>query len=414
MEYLALTKTGGFFLFAWIVEIMGYIMSALFKFTSLFGVQNIGLSIILFTLVVKVLMFPLTIKQQKASKLMAVMQPEIQAIQNKYKGKTDNDSMMKMNVETKAVYEKYGTSMTGGCLQLVIQLPILLALYRVIYNIPAYVGSVKTHFMNIVFALTGAASATDLADGAGASLLQFATEHGVNLKGMNAIGDLTGVTGTALGNKMVDILYKMNPSQWGDLAGAFPNAADVIHENYKVIEGMNSFLGINLAAQPFDGSFVPNLAWLIPILAGLSQYLSTKLMMNTNPSSAGDENQAAQMMNLCDGNLELYSGNDDQVVPLLSIGGLGVISVLSNIAPRQAHNIVMEFLEGDYKKAAKLQLDAIPLINALFSEVNPIPVKAAMNMLGMQAGPLRAPLSELEDAHKEILRQEMIKYGLMK
>ena len=130
--------------------------------------------------------------------------------------------------------------------------------------------------------------------------------------------------------------------------------------------------------------------------------------------ATGDLSQAAQMMNLCDGNLELYSGNDDQVVPLLSIGGLGVISVLSNIAPRQAHNIVMEFLEGDYKKAAKLQLDAIPLINALFSEVNPIPVKAAMNMLGMQAGPLRAPLSELEDAHKEILRQEMIKYGLMK
>ena len=131
-------------------------------------------------------------------------------------------------------------------------------------------------------------------------------------------------------------------------------------------------------------------------------------------AASGDLSQIAKMMSMADGCLELYSGNDDQVVPLLSIGGLGVISVLSNIAPRQAHNIVMEFLEGDYKKAAKLQLDAIPLINALFSEVNPIPVKAAMNMLGMQAGPLRAPLSELEDAHKEILRQEMIKYGLMK
>ena len=107
--------------------------------------------------------------------------------------------------------------------------------------------------------------------------------------------------------------------------------------------------------------------------------------------ATGDLSQAAQMMNLCDGNLELYSGNDDQVVPLLSIGGLGVISVLSNIAPRQAHNIVMEFLEGDCKKAAKLQLDAIPLINALFSEVNPIPVKAAMKMLDMQAGTLREP-----------------------
>ena len=114
------------------------------------------------------------------------------------------------------------------------------------------------------------------------------------------------------------------------------------------------------------------------------------------------------------GDLELYSGNDVQVVPLLSLGGLGVISVLSNIAPRQTHDIVMEFLEGDYKKAAKLQLDAIPLINALFCEVNPIPVKTAMNMLGWEAGPLRAPLCEMEDAHKELLRQEMIKYGLMK
>ena len=91
-----------------------------------------------------------------------------------------------------------------------------------------------------------------------------------------------------------------------------------------------------------------------------------------------------------------------------------MISVLSNIAPRQTHDIVMEFLEGDYKKAAKLQLDAIPLINALFCEVNPIPVKTAMNMLGWEAGPLRAPLCEMEDAHKELLRQEMIRYGIMK
>ena len=119
------------------------------------------------------------------------------------------------------------------------------------------------------------------------------------------------------------------------------------------------------------------------------------------------------MMNLCDGNLELYSGNDDQVLPLLSLGGLGVISVLSNIAPRQTHDMVMEYLEGDRNKAMKIQLDAIPLINALFCEVNPIPVKAAMNMLGMGAGPLRAPLSEMTDANKERLAAEMKKFGLM-
>lgn len=131
-------------------------------------------------------------------------------------------------------------------------------------------------------------------------------------------------------------------------------------------------------------------------------------------AASGDLSQIAKTVSLAGADLELYSGNDDQVVPLLSLGGLGVISVLSNIAPRQTHDIVMEFLEGDYKKAAKLQLDAIPLINALFCEVNPIPVKTAMNMLGWEAGPLRAPLCEMEDAHKEMLLQEMIRYGLLK
>ena len=91
-------------------------------------------------------------------------------------------------------------------------------------------------------------------------------------------------------------------------------------------------------------------------------------------------------MYLCDGNLELYSGEDGQVLPLLSIGGIGVISVLSNIAPRQTHDMVMEYLEGDQEKARQIQLSATPLIDALFSEVNPIPVKAAMNMMGMQQG----------------------------
>lgn len=128
--------------------------------------------------------------------------------------------------------------------------------------------------------------------------------------------------------------------------------------------------------------------------------------------ATGNLSQAAHMMNLCDGNLELYSGNDDQVLPLLSLGGLGVISVLSNIAPKQTHDLVMEYLEGDREKAMKIQLDAIPLINALFCEVNPIPVKAAMNMLGMGAGPLRAPLSEMTDANKEKLLAEMKKFGL--
>ena len=145
MNFIVLTKNAGAFLGP-IADIFGYIMDLLFKLTSSLGILNIGLCIILFTIVTRLLLFPLTIKQQRSSKLMNVMQPELNAIQKKYKGKDDQQSMMAMQAETKAVYEKYGTSMMGGCLPMLIQLPILFALYKVIYNIPAYVSSVKNYF----------------------------------------------------------------------------------------------------------------------------------------------------------------------------------------------------------------------------------------------------------------------------
>lgn len=121
--------------------------------------------------------------------------------------------------------------------------------------------------------------------------------------------------------------------------------------------------------------------------------------------ASGNISNVAQIMHLTDGKIELYSGNDDQVVPLLSLGGIGVISVLSNVAPRYMHDMVMKYLEGDVKTAAKMQLDCLPLYDALFCEVNPIPVKAAMNILNKNVGSLRAPLTEMEDANKEILRK---------
>ena len=129
-------------------------------------------------------------------------------------------------------------------------------------------------------------------------------------------------------------------------------------------------------------------------------------------AASGDLSQIAKMVSLAGEKLELYSGNDDQVLPVLSLGGLGVISVLSNVAPKQTHDMVMKFLEGDIKEAAKLQIEAIPLVNALFCEVNPIPVKTAMNMMGMEVGPLRMPLCEMEESNKEILKKAMLDYGL--
>ena len=128
--------------------------------------------------------------------------------------------------------------------------------------------------------------------------------------------------------------------------------------------------------------------------------------------ASGDIAQVAEMAALTKGKLDIYSGNDNQIVPLLSLGGKGVISVLSNVAPRFTHDMVEKYLNGDVKESCDMQLDAMPLINALFSEVNPIPVKAAMNLMGMEVGPLRSPLTEMEEANKEKLKEEMVKFGL--
>lgn len=129
-------------------------------------------------------------------------------------------------------------------------------------------------------------------------------------------------------------------------------------------------------------------------------------------AASGDLSQIAKMMSMADGCIELYSGNDDQVLPILSVGGLGVISVLSNVAPKYTHDMVMKYFEGDTAGATQMQLKAIPLINALFCEVNPIPVKEAMNLMGMNVGPLRMPLTEMEPANRELLAKAMRDFGL--
>ena len=129
--------------------------------------------------------------------------------------------------------------------------------------------------------------------------------------------------------------------------------------------------------------------------------------------ASGNFSAIATLMSLSDGKVDLYSGNDDQIVPLLSLGGKGVISVLSNVAPRQTHDICASYFAGDVKTSASLQLKAIPLITELFSEVNPIPVKAAMNMMGKGVGPLRMPLTEMEPQNQEKLKKAMADYGIL-
>ena len=128
--------------------------------------------------------------------------------------------------------------------------------------------------------------------------------------------------------------------------------------------------------------------------------------------ASGNISQIADIAAMTKGKLDIYSGNDDQITPIMALGGIGVISVLSNIAPRYTHDLAMSYLEGDVQKSCEMQLKALPLVRALFSEVNPIPVKAAMNLMGKEVGPLRMPLTEMEDGHKEVLKQAMLDFGL--
>lgn len=276
MEFLVATKAGS--ILGPIASLFGLIMDVLFRFTSQFGVFNIGLCIILFTIITKLLLFPLTIKQQKSSKLMSLMNPEIQAVQKKYKGKTDQTSMAKQQTEMQAIYDKYGSNPTAGCLPMLIQFPIILALYRVIYNIPAYVPSVRVFFDNVVEPLKQQPDYIN-------KMAELANAHALTIDKI----DYTNA------DKIVDLLYKFTPENWDSLSGLFPSISTVITQNADKIESMNSFFGINLATSPFTGFTNITIAWAIPILAGLTQWLSTKLM---NTAQTVDKDApGAQMMN---------------------------------------------------------------------------------------------------------------------
>ena len=331
-----------------VAYVLGLVMDFLFRFTSKFGITNIGLSIILFTIIINLLMWPLTVKQQKSSRLMSVMQPELQAIQKKYKGKTDQVSVMRMQAETKAVYSKYGTSMTGSCGTMLIQLPILFALYQVIYRIPAYVPSVYKVFQTAADAVMGQNGFIEVMNGIGPKIMPQLAEG-------------------ATVNNVIDFLYKFTPAQWGSLEEAFPAIAQTLAAVSADIEKMNYFLGVNLATAPFQG-WIPNPAWLIPVLAALVQWYSVKLMTATQPTSnnANDVNPMAQQMK-----------SMNTMMPLMSLffcftlpAGIGVYWVASGIC-RMIQQIIIN------NQLSKMDVDEI--VRANVEKANEKAIKEGKN-----------------------------------
>lgn len=285
-----------------IALLMGYIMNFLFFITGGF---NIGLCIILFTVIVRLLMLPMTIKQQRFSKLSSLMQPELKAIQDKYKGKNDNVSLQKMQLETKQVYEKYGTSPTGGCLQLFIQLPIFYGIFAVVRNIPKYVPAVKKLFTPII---TSVMSIGDYG--------QKLIDNGLILNSQKYETE----------EQLLEIFNSFSAEQWDILKGVFPTIAGVINNNATEIIHINNFFGINLASSP---GFKLSLALLIPLLAGLTQWLSVKLMQTNNPAmnENNENNSAMQSMKMMNTMMPIISA----IFCISMPSGLGLYWIMGSV-----------------------------------------------------------------------------------
>ena len=306
-----------------IARVLGWIMNWIYVFmTDVCGIENISLTIIIFTIVIYMCLFPITYQQQKFSKLSMKMQPEFQKVQKKYQGKKDQVSMQAMQDETQAVYQKYGVSPTGSCVYMLINFPILLALYRVFYNVPAYLGSVKSQFSALVDGIMATSDYQNI-------MAKFVEE--VNLKTVRV--DFTATDHTVLSNYIVDTLYAMNSSGWELLKDKFSGLTDVIVSTQEHISKINNFIGINISDTPLNviktsmgnhAYLMVILALLIPVTSYLTQVLNIKLMPQAT-ANGGDNDAVAAQMNTMNKIMPLFSLVFCFTVPV----GLGIYWIIS-------------------------------------------------------------------------------------
>lgn len=393
----------------WCAKLLGKVMEWIYLlFSKGFNIENIGLCIIMFTLIVKLLMIPLTVKQQKFSKLSTLMNPELQEIQKKYKGKRDNDSMMKMNEETQAIYEKYGTSPTGSCLQLLIQMPIMFSLYYIISNIPGYVPQIYDYYQPVSKAI--------VADYDYYKYLDTAYDkYVVGKDGKDKykyIDDMLDSFDTVSEKKVIDILAKYSTSQWDNLSDSYANVDNLVNElsvvtddewqeiiddagksekedletfieavkskdvskyidsnesaeiesSEKKVMEINEFGPINLSQSP---KMMMGIAILIPLLSFLTQWLSVKISMSGNKDQMS-ENPMGNSMKVMNVMLPLMSAFIAFTVP----AGLGlywvctgIFQIISQVCINayfkkvDVKDIIKENVEKANKKKAKQGID---------------------------------------------------------
>jgi YidC/Oxa1 family membrane protein insertase len=374
LEFLTLTQSN-WFIIGPIAKVLGFLMNWIYEFLDLIGIPNIGIAIILFTIIIKALMLPLSIRQQKFSKLNTVMQPEIQAIQEKYKNLDKNSPkynqmLMQEQEDMKMVYQKYGTSPTGGCLQLLIQMPILFALYQVIYKIPGYVTKIYNIYKPVAEGLVGISG--------------YWTEELQSLASQNEINvsKFEGYSDTQKLKHIIDMFYNFSKSEWSQFTDMFPQLTDLINQALPQINRINYFLGVDLATPPSQQLW-PGI--FIPILAGLTQWLSSKMV--EQPQDNDDNGTAATMKTM------------NIIMPLISVvfcftlsAGLGVYWIASAVV-----QIIIQLIVNKYMET----VDINKMVEENVQKANAKRVKRGQKPIRAQAAMNVHTIEEQEEARKK-------------
>lgn len=380
MNVILLTKDDTFII-GWVARLLGLIMEGIFTVIDFIGIPNIGLAIILFTIVVNLLLLPLTIKQQKFSKLSNKMQPEIHAIQEKYKNKKDNESAMAQNQEIQAVYAKYGVSASGSCVQLLIQMPILLALYRVIYAMPAYVSKIGDAFRVLANQIMNADAAGFLLNSEVSTIKSTVSMYG---KHLSADG-----TGERAINSLIDVLNKLSSSDMAAVSehyhlGELTYQGELILSNETtrgLLDIYNNFLGLNIANSPqhIISSAYQIGAWglligavMIPVLAALTQLINVKLM--PQPENKSDDNGMASSMKMMNMIMPIFSAWFCFTLP----SGMGLYWIASAVV----RTILMIIIN---KRLDKMSLDEIIKQNSVKSAKKMEKIKKQQELMNTYA-----------------------------
>jgi len=376
-----------------IAKLLGILMDWIYSgISNITGgrVESVVLSIVIITIIIYMCLLPLTIKQQKFSKLSQKMQPEMQAIQAKYKNKKDQASMMAMQEETQLLYQKYGISPMGSCVQMLIQMPILFALYRVFYNIPAYLSGVKGSF-------TGLVDSIQQTSGYQNTLVSLMEKYNVvtssGLNASNAASKLADASGDTLSNYIIDILYKLPSKGWDAIMDGkfFDGIQSAVEKTHDALLHFNYFLGLNISDTPWyiiKSNFTDKpdkwllfviLALLIPVLSYLTQMLNIKLM----PQATNGNDQVANQMKMMNLMMPLMSLFICFTVPV----GLGIYWICSALVRgiqqffvnRHIENLDLEAVMAKNEEKAKKKREKMGLSEDYIKKAAQIKTKSIDN-----------------------------------